>query len=175
MIQKIRKSPICQAFSLTLILSVLFFSFNIKPQIVVLRAGTPIPLETISEINSGFLMTGQIIDFRIRSDIMVDGKVVIRGGTIAKGQVVRVQKAKGVGKEGYVEIQIKSVTAVDNQIVLLSGGSLYQDGDNKQTLAIVLGVLVCILFLLIKGKNAIIPPGLAIDSSAATEYRIEVD
>jgi hypothetical protein len=56
----------------------------------------------------------------------------------------------------------------------LSGGNVYQEGDDKQALAILLGVFVCILLLAIKGKNAKVPPGYQISSSVATTMTINV-
>ncbi len=104
---------------------------------------------------------------------MVDDIVVIPGGSIAKGQVMRAERPKAIGKEGFVEIQIKSVTAADGKEVNLTGGNVYQEGEDKQTLAIVLGVFVCILFLLMKGKNAQVPQGFQIESSVATTTTID--
>ena len=118
------------------------------------------------------VVVGQVVDFRVKTDVKVDNKVVIAAGAIAKGQVVRGQKAKGLGKEGFVEIQIKSVRAVDGQEVYLSGGNVYQEGDDQQTLAIVLGVFVCILFLFLKGKNATVPSGFQLNSSVASTVTI---
>ena len=117
---------------------------------------------------------GQTIDFRVKSDVKVDGKTVVAAGSIAKGQVMRAQKAKGVGKEGFVEIQIKSVTALDGQEVYLTGGNVYQEGEDKQTLSILLGIFVCILFLTIKGENAQVPPGYQVTSSVATTTTIQI-
>lgn len=88
---------------------------------------------------------------------------------------MRAQKAKGLGKQGFVEIQIKSVTAVDGQEVFLTGGNVYQEGEDKQTLSILLGVFVCILFLTMKGTNAQVPPGYQVNSSVATTTTIKVE
>jgi hypothetical protein len=141
---------------------------------VVLNAGTNIPLETVSMIQSDLVSVGQTIDFRVKYDVQVEGKIVVAAGSIAKGQVMRAQKAKGLGKEGLVEIQIKSVTAVDGQEVFLTGGNVYQEGEDKQTMAILLGVFVCILFLTMKGKNAQVPPGYQVTSSVATTMTVKI-
>jgi len=141
---------------------------------VVLNAGTNIPLETVSMIQSNLVSVGQTIDFRVKYDVKVEGMTVITAGSIAKGQVMRAQRAKGLGKEGFIEIQIKSVTAVNGQEVFLTGGNVYQEGEEKQTLAILLGVFVCILFLTIKGKNAQVPPGYQVTSSVATTMTIKI-
>jgi len=141
---------------------------------VILNAGTSVSLETISIIQSNFVSVGQTIDFRVKYDVKVDNKTVIAAGSIAKGQVMRAQRAKGVGKEGFVEIQIKSVTASDGQEVFLSGGNVYQEGEERQVLSILLGVFICILFLAMKGKNAEVPPGYQVTSAVATTMTISI-
>lgn len=165
-----------KSLALLLVVSVLSLSFKIPGSNgVILNAGTNIPLETVSMIQSDLVSVGQIIDFRVKYDVKVDEKIVLPAGSIAKGQVMRAQKAKGLGKQGFVEIQIKSVTAVDGQEVFLTGGNVYQEGEDKQTLSILLGVFVCILFLTMKGTNAQVPPGYQVNSSVATTTTIKVE
>ena len=175
MINIIRTSVYAKPMSLLLAVSFLCMSFKMTGNgEVVLNAGTNISLETVSMIQSDLVSVGQTIDFRVKYDVKVDGQVAIPAGSIAKGQVMRAQKAKGLGKEGFVEIQIKSVTAVDGQEIFLTGGNVYHEGEDKQTLAILLGVFVCILFLTMKGKNAQVPPGYQVSSSVATTMTIKI-
>jgi len=175
MISKIHNSLYVKHIALLLAVSILTMSFKMRGNgEVVLNAGTNIPLETVSMIQSDLVSVGQTIDFRVKYDVQVEGKIVVAAGSIAKGQVMRAQKAKGLGKEGLVEIQIKSVTAVDGQEVFLTGGNVYQEGEDKQTMAILLGVFVCILFLTMKGKNAQVPPGYQVTSSVATTMTVKI-
>lgn len=175
MILKIQNFFLFKPTAILVAVSFLFMSFNSNLNSgVVLNAGTIIALETLSTIQSDMVRIGQTIDFKVKYDIKVNDKVVISSGSIAKGQVVRAQKAKGIGKEGFVEIQIKSVKAVDGQDVFLTGGNLYQEGENKQTLSILLSVFLCILFLAMKGENASIPPGYEINSTVATNTNINI-
>ena len=175
MITKIQNSFFAKPVAVLLAFSFLFMSFTMKGDgSVVLNSGTNVSLETVSMIQSDMVSVGQTIDFRVKYDVKVDNKTVIAAGSIAKGQVMRAQKAKGLGKEGFVEIQIKSVTAVDGQEVFLTGGNVYQEGEDKQTLSILLGVFVCILFLKKKKKNAQVPPGYQISSSVATTMTISI-
>ena len=174
MLKRIQNSVYARPVAWLLIMSVSCMSFRMAPAPakVTLPAGTLIALETTQPYSSKFLAPGQSIDFRVRMDVKVDGKTVIAGGSIAKGQVSRVNKARGVGREGSVEVNIKSVTAVDGQQVILSGGT-YQEGEDRQTLAIILGVVVCILFLTMKGKDAEIPAGYSVDGTVAQNIEIE--
>ncbi|PMD93763.1 hypothetical protein BWI97_17635 [Siphonobacter sp. BAB-5405] len=173
MIQSIYQSTYVKYVALLLVICCTCMSFRMRGNAeVVLPAGTPIPMETMSLIRSDQVIPGQVIDFRVKYDVKVEDQVVIPAGSIAKGQVMRAQKAKGLGKEGFVEIQIKSVQAVDQQEVFLTGGNLYQEGEDKQTLAIVLGIVVCILFLTMKGKNAEVPAGFEFNAHVATNMTI---
>ena len=163
--------------SISVLMSLAVLNLSAAPttvETVVLKAGTNIPLETINVITSDNASVGRTVDFRVTRDIDVDGQTVIQAGSIAKGQIIRTQKAKGIGKAGFLEIQIKSVTAVDGQEVYLTGGNINETGDDKQTLAIVLGIFVCILLLLIKGKNAEVQPGYSFSTSVASTMNIEI-
>lgn len=176
MIKSIYNSIYVRPMVMLLIVSLLSMSFQMRGDVAVqLPAGTTIPLETVSMINSQFAMPGQVIDFRVRYDVKADDQVVIPAGSIAKGQVVRSKPAKGLGQEGFVEIQIRSVTAVDGTEIYLTGGNVFQEGEDRQTLAILLGVLVCILFLTMKGKNAEIPGGYEVNAITATSNQINLN
>tara|TARA_B110000305_G_scaffold182627_1_gene202791 strand:+ start:491 stop:1054 length:564 start_codon:yes stop_codon:yes gene_type:complete len=170
---KFKKSNHSRSISLLMALLVLFVSWTPSSPGVVLKAGTNIPLETLTQISSSNMGVGQTIDFRVTRDILADGKTAIEAGSIAKGQIVRSQAPKSFGKPGFLEVKITSVTAIDGQEVYLAGGSLSEEGDDKATLAIVLGIFVCLLFLFIKGKDGIIPAGFSFNSQVATTVNIE--
>ena len=174
MTRKILHSVYAKPVALLLVGSMLSLSFRMPGNAaVVLKAGTSIPLETVSTIQSDLVTPGQIIDFMVRQDVIANDVVVVPRGSIAKGQVMRAEKPKAIGREGFVEIQIKSVTAVDGTEIMLTGGNIYQEGEDRQTLSIVLGVLVCILFLLLKGRSAQVPQGFQVESSVASTTTIE--
>jgi hypothetical protein len=168
-----------KALKLPIVMLMIFsfanLSFRVAPTgEVVLNAGTLIPLESIGTVSSANLTAGQTLEFKVRTDVKVGDKVVIRGGSIATAQVTRVNAPKGLGKEGFVELQVKSVQAVDGKTVLLSSGSISKEGDSKATLSIVLGIFLCFLFLFMKGKNAEIPPGYQLDAVVASNVTVSV-
>jgi len=175
MIEKIYQSIYAKPLAVLLAVSILCMSFKAGgSDEAVLNAGTNIPLETTMRISSELIFPGQMIDFRVISDVKVGDKTVIAAGSIAKGQVIRAEKAKGLGKEGFLFIQLKSVKAVDGQEIFLNGGNVQQEGEDRVALAVVLGVVVCILFLLIKGKNAMIPSGYQVNASVASTTTIKI-
>lgn len=159
-----------------MIAAILSLSFTtVENQAVVLPAGTQILLENVNNIQSSTITAGQIVDFRVVYDVKVNQKVLVKAGTIAKGQVIRVQKSGSIGKPGKIDIAIKSVTAVDGQEIYLTGGNINEEGDDKQTLSIVLGVFICIFCLFIKGKDAVIAPGTQLNASVASETSVAIN
>jgi hypothetical protein len=150
-------------------------SFTLKPTgEIILPAGTIVPLETIGVLSSAEKSVGQLVNIKVRSDVKVGNVVAIPAGAIANAQITRVKPPKSFGKEGFIEIQVTTVKSVDGQDVNLASGSIYKEGDSKQTLSIVLGIFVCILFFLLKGKNAEIAPGYQIDAVVASNIAIQV-
>jgi hypothetical protein len=173
MISKINNSMYLKHVACLLAVSILFMSFNTRGNDgVVLSAGTNILLETVPTLQTDIVAVGQTIDFKVKNNVVAEGKTLIAAGSIAKGQIVRAQKAKGIGKQGFIEIQLISVAAVDGQEVFLSGGNVYQEGENRETLSIVLSVFVCLLFLTLKGTEAFVPSGYQVTSTVATTISI---
>lgn len=171
----LQKAWIMKPLVAVMILSFMNLSFTSAENKVVLKAGTFIPLEVISEITTENMTVGQLIDFKVTKEVTVDGNVVIPYGAIAKGQVTRFEKRKGIGKGASMQIQLKSVTAKDGTEVILTGGNMSEKGNSKLALSIVLTVLlVCPLFLLIKGKHAVIPAGTALSATVASDTYIEL-
>jgi len=175
MLRRIQNSFFTKPIIAVLIVAMFFLSFTTPDGKLLLKAGTPIQLELVNSINTELITTGQTIDFRVKFDIEVDGKVVIPAGTIAKGQVIRAEQAKALGQPGEIQIEIKTLSAIDGTPVFLSGGSIYREGKDKQTLSIVLGIFVCILCLFIEGEDVVIMTGTTFDVQVATNTEIEVN
>ncbi|MBU0487653.1 MAG: hypothetical protein KKA07_08540 [Bacteroidetes bacterium] len=143
------------------------------------RSGTYIPLETTTHLNSKFVTTGQTIDLRVKIDVYVNDKIIFPTGSMAKGKIVRVQKAKGVGKGGFLEIQPESII-VDGQIVPLSGSSMMREGENRSGLAWGLSIGGCLFIgplsffsLFIKGKDVEFPKGTSLDAVVVKTFVVE--
>ncbi len=174
MILQLLHSRFAKSLAILLAISTLSMSFVTRKETVELRAGSGILLETVNTISSETIIPGQMINFRVTQDVKVGKTVVIPAGSIAKGQVFTVKKRKMLGEPGMAQVQIKSVESVDGQNVYLSDGFIYQEGEERQTLSIVLGVLVCILFLTMKGKPAIVPVGYQVSAVVATNTTIDI-
>lgn len=87
-------------------------------QIINLTAGTQVSLMLNEAIDGESVAIGNALDFSVRSNVVVNGKVVIAAGSTATGWVKNIKKACG-GKCAEITITVESATAVDGQTVNL--------------------------------------------------------
>lgn len=143
---------------IALVATCVFAPFTSAQKKVTLKAGTPVILATVETVSSKTTVSGNTVDFKVVTDVIVDGNVVIPAGTIAKGQASNVSKASAIGKGGEITVGINNINALDGTLVPLSGANISASGKNKVGLAIVCGI--CTLFgFLIPGSQAELPAG----------------
>lgn len=121
---------------------------------VVLPAHTPIMIRCTETISTKDVVSGGTVNFAILSDVKDNnGNILIKAGTPVTAEIT-FAKAKGmIGKSGEVTVNDFHTTAVDGSYIPLSG-SVSAKPDDKMTMSIVLSVLICPLFLLMKGDEA---------------------
>lgn len=140
--------------------------------------GDPVSVRIVNAMNSKTQsMPSAIVDANITD---AEGNILIKRGTPVQLSV-EAQRARGVGKAGYLIIRCLSTTAVDGQTIFLAGG-LSAYGNEREELAIGLGVgagIVVFPFglfcLCIKGEEAHIPSNtiltnVVIDDSYTINY-----
>ncbi len=141
---------------------------------VVLKAGTPVMLELITNVNSNKFHAGDMVDFRVTNDVKVKGEVVIPAGSIAKGQVTYTSKSNFIGTAGEISVTVRSVTAVDGSTVLLSSAGISNEGNDKMVVSIVIS-LFCILGLLVKGERGKLVTGSPVSATIASNVEIYLE
>jgi len=104
-------------------------------------------------------------------DVTIDGVIAIKAGTPAEGEVAISEKPAWLGESGKLGITVRSTRAVDGQRVPLRA-NLTREGKEKQGLAVVLGVLLCFLFLFMKGENVQFVAGSEVKTYVETNLRI---
>ncbi|MBN1272321.1 MAG: hypothetical protein JXB26_08625 [Candidatus Aminicenantes bacterium] len=138
-----------------------------------LKEGTPVALSLTQSIDSDMVTMGENVEFVVSRDVEVDGRVVIQAGTRATGTVASVEQRGMLGKPGAIMVTLKSTTAVDGTQVPLRG-TISREGKNKQTTALLIGILLCILGLfLIKGGSAMVPSGTEV--KAYVDYSVQIN
>jgi hypothetical protein len=87
---------------------------------VLLMEGEPIYLELTSDADINNLEIGTPLNFRVLSNVLVDGREVIRAFTPAIGTVTRIESPT-TNTVGKVQITVRHIRAVDGQQVLVNG------------------------------------------------------
>lgn len=112
----------------TTILSIALMSFSTtasmegEDTMISLRAGTPVSLTLNETVNSQEVQIGHTVEFLVRSNVTVNGQVLIAAGSIAEGMVKNVANPCSNGcdiKCAKLEIVVETVQAVDGQRVFL--------------------------------------------------------
>ncbi|WP_201984584.1 hypothetical protein [Hymenobacter rubidus] len=143
------------------------------PKPTKLKTGTLVVLETTSPLSSKDAQVGQSVTLRVKYDVVIKGRAVIKAGAAGSAQVVGAAQRRGLGKEGSLSIKPSVVQAVDGQMVPLSSTAVGSAGSDTKGATIGLAVVVSPLFLLKKGKDATIPPGYEMQANVATDVDIE--
>lgn len=119
---------------------------------VALPEATPVVLRLTETVAPTTHHVGDVVHLEVAMDVTVDGATVIKAGTPAEGEVVISEKAAWLGEAGKLGITLRSTKAVDGQRIPLRA-NLTREGKEKQGLAVVLGILLCFLFLFMKGET----------------------
>ncbi len=124
-----------------------------------LSAHTPIMIRCEETISTKDVVSGGTVNFSVLSDVKAsNGAIVIKAGAPVTAQITFAKKNGMIGKSGQITVSDFHTIAVDGSYVPLSA-SISAEPDDNMTTSIVLGVLICPLFLLMKGDEAKVPAG----------------
>jgi len=101
-----------------------------------LPSGTLVMLETTEKISSDAVTVGKIMVFRVRTNVVVDGNVVIATGAIAIGRVKSIMPTTYNNPE-EITLEVTYAQAVDGQQVALNGAEQTYKGRFSRESAIV--------------------------------------
>lgn len=167
---------------LVLIASVLVFSFVAiryympdeamarLTNALLLKAGTPVNLRLTETIDTKTKNVGDLVHFEVIGDVKVDNQVVIKAGAPAEGEVTISDKSGLMGEPEKIAFIVRNVTGINGERVPLRA-SLTREGKESQTMSMILTILLCFLFLLMKGGKAQFCSGTEVRSYV--DYDIE--
>jgi hypothetical protein len=158
-------------FRTTVIATMVAFlgSFNLSPMAfagVKISAGTPVIVAVNTVITPEAVNIGDAVELSVVSDVVVDGKVVIKAGARASGEVTVAKKSNYIGIPAEIGICVRSVQAINETTVMLSGSKIVKGKDQMFT-SIGLSLICCILFAGMKGGDASIVVGTPITCTVA--------
>lgn len=145
--------------------------FSQAQQVVKLQDGTQVDIITTESISSKTARERDQIIFHMAEDVIVDGKIVIKGGSVVKGEITEAEKAKMFGKPGKLDFSLDYAKAVDGQNVRLRA-TKSMEGKDKSAGVIAAAVLFAPVAIFIKGKDVTIEKGKRFTVYVDRDYTI---
>lgn len=149
-------------------------SFTAKAEIVTIKAGTVVVANVEETVSSKNAKVGQSVTARLMSQIKAGGKVVIEAGTLVNAQINNADDAGCFGKNGELSLRLVSIYGPDGTQIPIQA-TMTTTGKNKVGLSVALGILVCPLFWIMHGGQAVIPAGTTIHGNVLANTDIELD
>lgn len=102
---------------------------------IILTEGTAINVVTAEEISSKTAKPNDPVNFKVAEDLVLNGRVLINKGTLAKGSVINAEKGGYMGKSGKLGIQVESTQTVDGQPLKLRAAKGKEGNDKTNSTA----------------------------------------
>jgi len=141
-----------------------------RPQVeeMVIPAGTLISIRFLSTLSSKSNKAGEIFNFQITENVILDNKLVIPANSEGVGEITEAKKATLLSRSGKLEIEFKSISALDGTSISLMLGEEAQKENKRIIVAVGVGILGVIILsnpigliagALVPGKNVTIEEG----------------
>jgi hypothetical protein len=143
--------------------------------------GTPVPVRLMQQLSSATAKSGDTVTFELLEDLVIDGQLVSKRGTPARGAIVEATAKRRMGRAGNLSYTILETRAVDGQTIKLRATQERQ-GDSKVastavvTTAVAVFVPVAAPFVLLrKGKDTTVASGTRVDAFVDGDHTLRVD
>jgi len=136
-----------------------------KADTVLLADGTPIHLVLMDDLQGKELRLKQTVHFKVREDLVVGSKLIVKTGTEAIGHIESISKSGLLGKSGRLVLQFDYVATVSGARLLLRGGAGVSGGK---------GGALTWESALWYGPNANLPVGTILNAYVNHDQRITV-
>lgn len=141
-----------------------------RPQVeeVAIPAGTLVPIRFLSTLSSKNNKAGEAFDFQISENVFLDNKLIIPVNSEGVGEITKAKRATILSRPGKLEIEFKSVSALDGTSLSLILGEKAEEENKRLYVAVGAGILGFIILsnpiglvfgALIPGKNVKIEEG----------------
>jgi hypothetical protein len=136
-----------------------------KADTVLLSDGTPVHLVLMDDLEGGKLQVKQTVHFKVRENLVVGTKLVVKTGAQAVGHIESASKSGLLGKSGRLILQFDYVETVSGAKLLLRGGAGVSGGK---------GGALTWESALWYGPNASLPVGTIINAFVNQDQQVPV-
>lgn len=150
--------------------------------VVQLPDSTPVKLALSTALSSANATQGQVVEFRVAEDVVVNGVVLIKKDTLALGKVTLAQGKRHLGRAGSIDIEADKTHAVDGTKVELHAeegvkgkGKAGAMSAGMLITATGVGAPIGALWLLKHGKDATIPAGSILTAYTDDAVQVHLD
>lgn len=137
-------------------------------------ANTLIKVVTTAPVSSKTLQAGDTVPFKVAEDVFVDGILVFASGLTGEGNVDTVRRAKHIFSNGKIDIDFRTLKAIDGQTAQIEAGEAAVAEMTAQSMSQGLS-LVGQTF---SGKNKeleeVFVRGKNVDLAAGVEFYVQV-
>lgn len=146
---------------------------QIQTSEILIEKGTTLKVRSMSNFQSNKVVEGDELEFEVYEDLVINDQIVIKVHTPVKAYVESVEKAKGMGKEGILIIQITSTKSIDNKLIPLRifKSSIY--GEDKSDKTILLSSLIGPQGYLLKGGQASVKEGKIFNTYITKDVKVK--
>src|SRR5262249_39649401 len=78
-------------------------------------ANTIIRVRTTEGVSSDTARVGDVVPMEVLSDVLINGRVIVRQGSPAVGEISRVKEARTMGRRGHVALTLNYVEAITGE------------------------------------------------------------
>jgi hypothetical protein len=137
-----------------------------------LQEGTTVRIILKEELSSKKAAVGDPVEMEIQEDVLVEGHTVIKAGTMVKGEVTQITKAKMLGQQGKIDFFVNYTSSIDFQNIRLRSSRKYEGKNNTAGMAVAAAFALPAIF--IKGKEAVIPKGTQFSAYVDNTYTVSL-
>jgi hypothetical protein len=140
-------------------------------EVVKIPVGTAILLKTVTEVTSNNSV-GDVVALTVVQDVVVEGKVVVKAGATAIGEVSGLVKKSFFGIPTKIAVTVKRITMVDSNVVAV-GNTKTVEGDDRMMCSVI-GAILCLFPALIQGGDAKVASGSTLDAIVTSPAEVTV-
>lgn len=137
-----------------------------KPAAIVLTEGTEVKLQFAQSVTSRVARPGQVIEFAVAEDVVVDGVTIIKKGARSIGYVEDSAGSGSLGKGGSMEIRLEAIRTRGRMVKITGTRSRTEKRATGKVVAMTIFFGLS-GFLAASGHEAKIPEGTPITGFVA--------